>query len=851
MGLGVLLVLVVSLVGAVVFATGVVRRSWPQTAGALTLDSLTSAVEVVRDGQGVPTIYADTPADLFRAQGFVTAQDRFFQMDLRRKVASGRSAELIGAAGVASDTVMRTLGLRRVAEAELPLLAPSTRLYLNAYAEGVNDLITRAGDPMALGLEYEVLGARLGDERPEKWTAVDSLVWLKAYAFDIAGLDSAELARGRLSATMDAAQLRAIYPEYPSQHPTVLAATAWGHARSSGPADGIAGLAGLDTPDGLSAAAALASAQAALDARATSALVGSGEGLGSNAWVVAGSRTASGAPLLAADPHLAPTQPGAYAQIGLRCRTVSAECPFDVTGITLPGFPGVMAGHTGKIAWATAALGADVSDFYYEQVTGDSSVRDGALVPLQQTTETVKVRGGADAVFTVRRTTHGPILSDIVTAVDEAGRRAVINGVAERQRYAVSLAWTGFTPSRTADAIFGLSTATSFAEFRAAATNYAAPALSVVYADVDGHIGYLAPGQIPVRSAATAGAPAGFVPAPGWQSTWDWRDIVPNAELPWALDPQEGFIVAANNKVTPLPSPYLGSDWDNGWRAARISQLLATGPKLTPADMTRLQQDTFDAFARTLVPVLLGVDLSSDGFTEEAQRLLRMWDFTTPADRSDASAAAVYFYAVWSRLVQGTFDDQLPADLRSDGGPRWRQAVIRLLEDPANLWWDDKRTSGVVENRDEILHRALVQARLDLTRSMGSSTSSWSWGKVHLLDLGHPVLGEQSDSGWIARLFDRGPVPVAGGSAVVLATAFDASKGFRVTSAPAARLVVDLGDLGASTWVLQTGQSGHAGHPHYVDQLDTWVSGGAYSWPFSAESVTATASERLTLVPKP
>ncbi len=843
MGLGVLLVLVVSLVGAVVFGTGVLRRSWPQTSGELTLDSLTARVDVTRDAQGVPTIYADNVADLFRAQGFVTAQDRFFQMDLRRKVASGRSAELVGGAGVASDSVMRTLGLRRVAEEELPLLAPSTRLYLNAYADGVNDLLTRAGDPMALGLEYEVLGARLGDYRPEKWTAVDSLVWLKAYAFDVAGLDAAELARGRLAATMDAAQLRAIYPDYPSQHPTVLPATAWGHQRTSAT--------GADEVDPADSAVALAAVQAALAARSTSALVGAGEGLGSNAWVIAGSRTASGKPILAADPHLAPSQPGAYTQVGLRCRTVTPECPFDVSGLTLPGFPGVLAGHNGTIAWATAALGADVSDFFYEQVTGDSAVRDGALVPLQLSAETIKVRGGSDIPMTVRRTTRGPILSDAMPSVDEAGRRAVVNGVAERQRYAVSLAWTGFTPSRTADAIFGISTAGSFAEFRAAATGYAVPALSLVYADVDGHIGYVAPGMIPVRSAASAGWAPGYLPAPGWQSTWDWRDVVPTADLPWALDPQEGFIVAANNKVTPVPAPYLGSDWDNGWRAARISQVIATGPKVTLPDTAKLQQDTFDAFARTVVPVLLGVDLSSDGFTEEAQQLLRAWDLTTPADRSDASAAAVYFYAVWSRIVQGTFDDQLPADLRSDGGPRWRQAVIKLLDDPANVWWDDKRTPGVVENRDEILHRALVQARLDLTRSMGSNTSAWSWGKVHLLDLVHPVLGAPSDSGLIARLFDRGSVPVAGGSAVVLATAFDAAKGFRVTSAPAARLIVDLGALDSSTWVLQTGQSGHAGHSHYIDQLDTWNSGGSFAWPFSSAAVEAATTDRLTLLPKP
>ena len=846
------------MVGAGGFATSAVRRAWPQTTGTIALEGLGANVSVMRDERGIPTIFADNPADLFRAQGFVAAQDRFFEMDLRRHIASGRLAELVGASGLASDKAIRTMGWRKVAEEELPALAPETRQYLGAYADGVNDYLAVAGEPANLAIEYPLLASQLPDYRIEKWSTVDSLVWLKAMAYDLRGNFSDELARGRLTSVLGAGLVDALYPPYPStEHAPILSPADWVPAQTaaqsvvpaaltlgpSQPASG-ASIPELADPGALTA---LAEAAALLDAVVP--LFGRGEGVGSNSWVVGPGLTASGKPMLANDPHLGVSIPGIWSQVGLRCRRVTAECPFSVSGFALAGVPGVIIGHNASIAWGFTNLGPDVTDFYLEKVTDTAYQRDGRPVSLQVATETIKVRGGPDVPLTVRRTVHGPIVSDVIAGVAELGKSPLSGATSAVETYAVSLAWTGLVASTSADAIFAVDAAANFDAFRAAARLFAVPSQNLVYADTAGNIGYQAPGLIPVRQPATAGLPPGFLPSPGWASQWDWNGWVPFEELPWVLNPPEGYLVAANQQVSSSPTPFLTSEWDAGWRSQRIrDRITAAAPRsLTVASLNALQGDLTDPFAELLVPSLLGVDLRDDPFTASAQDLLRSWDFTTPADRSEASAAAAYFYAVWTKLLQAAFDDQLPAELRADGGARWRLVVATLLRDPTNPWWDDKRTPSVVESRDEILRQSLVQARLALTKLLGSDAQGWSWGRVHTLTLRHRVLGADTTLGVVRAMVNRGPFPLPGGSAVVAANGWNASAGFEVTWAPSMRMVVDLADFDASTWVNQTGQSGHPLHPHYADQLDAWSSGATFPWPFSDTAVTAARREELVL----
>jgi penicillin amidase len=842
----VVVLLVMAVVGTSIVAISVVRQSFPETAGELQIEGLTSAVSVSRDDRGIPSIYADNANDLFRAQGFVSAQDRFFEMDLRRHVTAGRLAELVGSSAVDTDKVIRTMGWRRVAEQELPKLAPETRQYLQAYADGVNAYIKQAGSPEKMSLEYTVLSRRNPNYRVEPWTPVDSLAWLKAMAWDLRGDYRDELARAQLSrTTRSLKQINLLYPPYPvDRNLPILSPQDWQPAAEADQAASAepAALRQFRSADG---STAVASALASIEA--VPALLGRGDGIGSNSWVVSGSRTTTGKPLLANDPHLALSIPGIWGQVNLQCRTVSAACPFRVSGFTFSGLPGVVIGHNDKVAWGMTNLGPDVTDFFLEQVTGDSYLRDGGNEPLVQRKEVIKVAGGADVPITVRSTVHGPILSDVVPAIDTAGDRSVVRGAAQSNRYAVSLAWTALTPGTTADAIFALNKAGSWSDFRKAAALFSVPSQNLVYADTAGHIGYQAPGKIPVRRSSTPGAPPGFWPAPGWDSQWDWKGYVPFDDLPQTFDPAEGFIVTANQAVTASQTPFLTSEWDYGFRAQRIRTLLAAAPKVSPETMTQIQGDSRNTYASGLVERLLAVQV--DDFTAQAQRLLRDWDGGQPSDKSRDSASAAYYNAVWKYLLELTFDE-LPPDIAPDGGSRWMVVMEQLLKDPKNDWWDDKTTPGVTEGSGEILKRALVEARLDLARELGKVPATWRWGRLHQLDLKHQVMGAEGVPSVVQSLFNREDIELGGGNSIVNANSWNASKpGYDVTNGPSMRMVVDLGNLDASRWVNSTGQSGHTYDDHYADQVDAWAANETFPWPFNQNAVRDASADELTLVP--
>ena len=823
--------------------TTVVRQSFPQHDGSTTLRGLSAAVSVRRDEQGVPQVYADNVDDLFMAQGYVHAQDRFFEMDLRRHITAGRLSELVGADAKAlqADKVIRTLGWRRVAEQELPLLSAEARRYLQDYAKGVNAYLA-GRSPSDVAVEYTILDLGQPSQRIEPWTPVDSLAWLKAMAWDLKSNFDDEVTRARLAATLPVARINQLYPPYPySKRAPVITASGSGQGSASavrpGPGDASVASSVARTPSG---SAAIALAQQALDA--VPAQLGRGDGIGSNGWVVAGSRTTTGKPLLANDPHLAPSVPGIWYQMGLHCRAVGPQCPFDVAGFTFSGFPGVVVGHNARIAWGVTNLAADVTDLYLERVVGASVEVDGKYEPVTTRRETIAVRGGEDVTITVRSTRHGPIVSDVLANTADAGRQALDGADQGAGTYEVALAWTALTPGRTAQAVFALNTATDWSQFRAAAAQFDVPAQNLLYADVDGTIGYQAPGQVPLREGFD-----GRWPVPGWLARYDWKGRVPFAALPSATNPADGLLVSANQPVTSASQPFLSTDWDYGYRAQRIRDLLQRkdGGKISPADMSAISSDTRNGMAPTLVPLLLKANLTRDAFTAEARALLRGWDYTQPPD----SAAAAYYNAVWRNLLRLGFDDELGEDLAADGGGRWFEVVTSLLQRPRDTWWDNRATPGLVETRDEILRQSMVAARIELTKSLGKDPSRWQWGRLHRLTLRHPVLGSDNVPAPVRRLFNRGPWQLGGGSAIVNANRWTASRGFVVDAMPSMRMVVDLADLDRSRWVVPAGGSGHPLDAHYDDQSERWVAGRSYPWPFSADAVRVATEDVLRLEP--
>ena len=851
------LVILSALVVLVLVATGVgvftVTRSFPQTSGIVELAGLDAKATVYRDEAGLPQIVADTATDLFRAQGFVHAQDRFWEMDFRRHVTSGRLAELFGQSQLATDTFIRTLGWRVIAEAEVALLDPLTLAYYEAYADGVNAYLD-SHRGAELSLEYAVLGLHNPEYRPELWTPADSVAWLKAMAWDLRSNLDSEIDRALLGAEHTPEQVAALHPTYPyGSHPTIVDGTALENARAMAatatrtPPGTGAETSAVAAP--IDSAAALVALRASLTALPELLGPAGGE-IGSNAWVVSGAHTESGSPLLANDPHLGPALPSVWYQVGLRCRSVTSDCPFDVAGYSFSGLPGVVIGHNQRIGWGFTNLGPDVADLYLERVTGDSYEYDGQETPLLVRQETILVAGGEPVTIDIRATEHGPLVSDLADTDFER--------VAGATGTALSLQWTALTPGRTASAIFALNSATNWTSFRAAASLFDVPAQNLMYADVDGNIGYQAPGAIPMRRGGD-----GTVPVPGWSSDYGWTGTIPFDALPQVYNPASGYIVSANNAAVGPDYPFLlTKDWDQGYRAeqitARLQRLVDAGTPITGAMMSEIQGDNYSAIAAALVPVLQAVPVSGD--TREALTLFDGWDFELDAD----SAPAAYFSVVWRVLLEQLFAD-LPKDTAMVGGHRSFSVVAALLNDPGSEWWasaadaadttakDDPDAyadlpTTAANPRDASLARVLVDANSEARDLLGSNSESWEWGQIHDLELTHASFGT-SGIAPLEWLFNRGPYAVAGGSSVVNAVGWDATEGYGANWVPAMRFVVDLADFDESTWVNLTGASGHAFHPNYIDQTSLWQKHQTRPWPYTQSAVEDALRSRLNLIP--
>jgi penicillin amidase len=821
---------VVAIVAAAAVGAWAVRRPLPQVDGSLTLDVLDGPVDVYRDAFGVPHVYADTAHDLFVAQGFVHAEDRFWEMDIRRHITAGRLSELFGESQIDSDRMIRTMGWRRIAEREWDLLSDETRQMFSDYAEGVNAYL-RGRAPGELSLEHAVLGVQGSAYEPEQWSPIDSLAWLKAMAWDLRENVTREIARVEATATLPVDRVEQLWPPFPFdlRQPAVPVTEASADVAGVAPTAEI----GQARPMLARLSERLASLPRMLGAN--------GSGLGSNAFVVGGGKTATGMPLFVNDPHLMASLPSIWYQMALHCRNVSAACPYAVTGVTFAGMPGVVIGHNERIAWGFTNLVADVSDLVLERVVDDGYEHAGRILQLVERRETIRVAGGDDVTITVRETGHGPLVSDASEELGSAGENAPAVAEAagaDDAELAVALRWTALRPGRTADAIGALNRANNWEEFRAAVSLFVVPAQNVVYADVDGNIGYRAPGWIPVRTPGNDGR----WPVPGWTGQHDWRGSVPFDDLPSSFNPEEGFIVTANQPVIAGGArPFFSTDHNYGWRSQRLRDLLQEAGGLEPGDVARMQMDARNGIAAELVPVLSTVEVPDD--VEAARALLDDWDLQQGAD----SAAAAYFAAVWRNLLHHTFLDELPRDTRIDGGGRWMEVVRRQLPEPDAAWWDDVRTDQR-EGRDDMLRAALVDAHAELVDRLGDDPSEWRWGDLHRLTLRHQTLGS-SGIAPLERLFNRGPVGVGGGRDIVNATGWDVTAGYEVISVPSMRMVVDPFDWDASRWVNLTGASGHAFSPHYTDQVERWAQGGSVPMRWSLRAVRAAASDHLRLLP--
>lgn len=813
------------------FGVYTVRNSFPQVSGEIHLAGLDGAVDVYRDQAGVPQIYAGSVHDLFMAQGYIHAQDRFWQMDFWRHIGSGRLSELFGKSEVSTDSFLRTLGWQELAQQEWDTSSPEAKLILQAYADGVNAYLANH-QGTALSLEYGVLKLLNPKYVPEPWTPANSLTWGLAMAWDLRGNIDEEIQRAILLKTLTPAEVDQLFPPYPQDHPLIIPGyTNPVLAAGGSPSPQL----GLTDPTG-----DLVAVQANFTAL-NGVLGPMGSGLGSNSWVLAGSRTASGKPILANDPHLAIQMPSIWYQLGLHCLPITDQCPYEVAGFSFAGVPGVIIGHNSRIAWGFTNVGPDVMDLYIEKINPANPNQyevNGQWVDMNVRHETIQVAGGKPVDLTVRSTRHGPIVSDVY-GLDQFRQQA---GIPIPDPYAVALRWTALEPNYIFEAVWGFDKAKNWADFRQAAQYFTVPAQNLVYADVDGNIGYQMPGKIPIRAHGD-----GRLPVPGWTDDYEWTGYVPFDALPYVLNPPSGYIVTANNAVVGPTYPYLiTTDWDYGFRAQRITDLILNAAAPISLDyVQKMQFDNLNLNAQVLVPILMQVKLT-DPKLLEARHLLDGWDDT----ETQNSKAALVFEDFWWFLLKDTFTNKgLPEDYWPKGGDRWFEVVQELVQNPNSPWWDDPATSGKIETRDDIFAKAFADAVADLTHRFGADPAGWpAWGDVHTATFQNLSLGE-SGVAPIEALFNRGPFQTSGSESIVNATGWDVFNSFQVTWLPSMRMIVDLSNLNNSLTVHTTGQSGHAYNPHYIDLAPLWANGKYYPMLWDETSILAQAVAHVRLLP--
>ncbi len=742
------------------------RTSLPKVRGSVEVQGLHQSVDIVRDANDVPHIYAKDKADAVFALGYVHAQDRLWQMDFQRRVGAGRLSEVLGAATLKTDEFLRTLGVYRAAQQALTHLDPETRGLLDDYVAGINAYI--ADHKGAWPPEYVVLGVK-----PEPFTAADVIAWAKMMSWDLSGNWDTELLRARLIAKLkpaDAQKLIAtLWPGYPADGPIVL-------------------------PDFRALYR-----QLPLNALASASPAPSPPGLGSNDWVVSGEHTASGKPLLANDPHLELDAPSLW-----YLAQISAP-GLNVIGGTLPGTPAVLLGRNDRIAWGFTNTGPDTQDLFIEKVDPNDPTRyltPTGSAPFETRREVIHVKGKPDVVLNVRSTRHGPVISDVAsdaaTVAKEQGAGMVI-----------AMQWTALEPDDTTiQAVMKMNTAQDWGQFTSALKDFVTPEQNIVYADVDGNIGYYAPGRIPIRRSGQ-----GTVPVPGWTGQYDWIGTVPFDALPHTFDPSDGQVVTANNRVVPSGYPYyLTRDWTVPYRAERIRTLLAGTPKVTLATMERIQADQVSPFAQAFLPTLRAVQSDTE-LARQAQAQLVGWDGAMARDKAAPLVFAAWYRAFSKRVYADEMGDLFDAFFGFH--PEFLQEVLK--SDPK--WCDDVRTPGV-ETCAQDAKLALQDAVDQLAKSYGKDPSKWRWGDAHQAFSAHQVFSQTPLRG----LFDL-LIPNGGGAYTIDVGRYDmgdTQHPFRQIVGPGYRAVYDLANLDASRFIQTTGQSGNILSPHYRDFLTRW-----------------------------
>jgi penicillin amidase len=783
------------------------QESLSATSGNIGVTGLKDEVRIIRDPWGVPHIYASNAEDLFYAEGYTHAQERLWQMEFNRRLASGALSELLGELPLDIDMFMRTIGLRRAAEASAGIIEKKcdklTRTVMQAYVSGVNQFIESHLDSPPF--EYRFLGLH-----PSPWKLADTTVCGLLVAWQLSMNWDNELLRAELIERLGEKRARDLLPFYPREASLII------------PSNGA--FADMTAP--------LLERQK----KARGSLSSDAAPPGSNNWVVDGSKSATGMPLLANDPHLFIGMPSIWYELHL------IGPGFNVMGVTFPGIPAVFIGHNERIAWGFTNLGSDIQDLYVEKLNPKNHrqyLYRGKWEDAEVCVEQFPVRGKEEPVVKeVLITRHGPIIDSMLQGMASP---EVKKGLGRT----VALRWTGHEPSHSAIALQGLlklDQSGNWEEFKEALRLCGLISQNVVYADVEGNIGYVANSIIPIRARGQ-----GLVPVPGWTGEYEWKGYIPFDELPSGFNPPNHFFATANNRIVDDDYPYLIThDWLPPHRVRRIVQMLTAKEKLSIDDFKKMQADVCSLQASELTPLLTRLKPKNKR-QNEALDYFRSWDF-----RMDGDSIAAALYHVWYlRMMQNMLRDKLGEDIynhyfqkRLLGNCFHILAMPGLLEYPTSYWFGDGSRSNA-EKRDALISASLEQAIEELTKELGPNMSAWRWGRLHTATFRH-LLGVIPP---LDQILNAGPVSIGGDEYTVNNGGFDYGADFAQVIIPSYRQIVDLSDLSKSISMHSTGQSGQPASGHYKDFVEPWAKVEYHPMLFDKKTIERQAAEVLRLAP--
>jgi penicillin G amidase len=805
------------------------RASLPVLDGQVTMHGLHAPVEVLLDAHGVPAVYAADPDDAWFAAGVLHARDRRWQMELYRRVTLGRLSEVLGDTTIPFDQRFLTLGLRDAAKAEWERAAPNVRTALESYAAGVNaasaELVGRKRP-----IEFQVLGIT-----PPPWEPVDSLAVGRLLAWRLAENHQAELVRAMTAAKFGEETARFLTGRYPSTAPAILSPVSPSTAASTVPDTHFLPATGMNRDRLVSNSRGQRSQTAipGLEWLAAGARRGN-----SNNWVLAGGKTKSGRPILANDPHLQIEFPSVWYEIHL----VAPD--LDVVGVTIPGVPFVALGHNARIAWGMTATGADVQDLVIERVDvgKKESLCRGEWVAIETTTADIPIRGRSRAMpFEVWKTRNGPIFADLDPDWDAPPSWLSPDGRGSEEQRAYSLRWDG--SGDLATAFEAINRAGDWNAFTTAIGAFASPSMNIVYADVDGNVGYAMSGRLPVRSSGDGTLPSDGSADAGWTGS-----IEPSA-LPRVFNPQSGLIYSANNEIDRGFNGLITRDWTAGFRASRLRDELSKADAVDLDATAALQNDRHSVAADV---ILAGLDAAiktghaskSDAAATALLEQLAKWDRVVDA-RPVVSLYEAFEDALWRRTFVDEMDEPLFSKFYEWAGAEKPAGLYAVIDDRGSRWFDDITTVEKKETRDDIFLLAIRDADDKLQADWGGD-SSRGWDRVHGARFSHPLGSVAFPFRW---LLSRGPVPVEGDGTTVMRISWNRMTPFTAWEHPSWRQIFDVGDWDASRVILPAGQSGHPMSPYYFDQNETWRTGQYRAQPFSRSAVSAAAQHRLLFVP--